>query len=295
MAPSASSSAVPATPGTTPDAHLPPPATPVPPVALAYVSTDLEIVFTGDSASFTVGAQVGGAHLRVARASVDFGDGSPPISVSGSCTGQGSSLNIRHVFAAAGHRTATVKSMALCDTSTSPDLTVADVARVLILAAASPEAATWPTCTTYQLRMTGVDKGAGLGNVGVLFRLKNVSKAGCTLFGFPGLRLVSSSGALLPTDVQPAITGDYLFPAIRPHRVALSPDSYAAFDLGYGDNPFGPAANQPYEVACPAARAVRITLPGTNQYGTAVVPLAPCNGLVFPSPIFPGPDWISFQ
>ena len=294
-APSTRPSAVSATPATTPTEHVTPPASPAPPVAFAYVSADLEIVFTGDNADFTVGAEIGGASLPMARATVDFGDGSPPISVSGSCSDSRSNIRVRHVFAAAGHHVATLTSAELCSPSPSFDATAAEAAPVLVLAAASPETATWPTCTTFQLRMTGKTQGAGLGNVGVLFRLKNVSKAGCTLFGFPGLRLVSSSGAPLPTDVHPAITGDYLFPAIRPHRVALAPGSYAAFDLGYGDNPFGPTANQPYEVACPAARAVRIILPHTTQYGTAVVPLAPCNGLVFVSPIFPGPDWLSFQ
>jgi hypothetical protein len=274
---------------------VPPAATPAPPVAFAYVSADLEIVFTGDSASFAVGAEIGGANLPLARATVDFGDGSPPDSVSGSCSGQPSKLKIHHAFAAAGHFVATLTSAELCSPSPSFDPTAAEAAPVLVLASAPPATATWPTCTTFQLRMTGVDKGAGLGNVGVLFRLRNVSKSGCNLFGFPGLRLVSSSRALLPTNVEPAITGAYLFPALRPHRVALAPGSFAAFDLGYGDNPFGPNANQPYAVACPAARAVRITLPHTNQYGTAEVGLGPCNGLVFVSPIFPGPDWLSFQ
>jgi hypothetical protein len=294
-APSTSPTAAPATPLTTPAPAARRSASPTPAVAYAYVDADLEVVFTGDTASFRVGAEANGANLPLARAIVDFGDGSPPDPVSGSCSVQRTNLKIHHVFAATGRHVATVTSAELCDPSTSLDVMAGQVARVLVLATASPATATWPTCTTFQLRMTGVDQGAGLGNVGVLFRLQNVSTAGCTLLGFPGLRLVSPSGALLPTDVHPAITGEYLFPAIRPHRVALAPRAYAAFDLGYVDNPFGPTASQPFDVACPTARAVRITIPQTTQYGTTVVPLGPCNGLLFVSPIFPGRDWISFQ
>ena len=70
---------------------------------------------------------------------------------------------------------------------------------------------------------------------------------------------------------------------------------YAAFNLGYGDNPFGPGTNEPYELACPSARWVRIVLPNTNQFGTASFAMAPCEGRMNVSAIFPGADWVSFQ
>jgi hypothetical protein len=143
--------------------------------------------------------------------------------------------------------------------------------------------------------MAGIDKGAGLGNVGALFRLKNTSSAGCTLVGYPGIRLVSPTGADLDTDVHDAVDGDYLFPPIVPHLVALEPGGYAAFNLGYADNPSGPGTNEPYDLACPTARWVRIVLPKTNQFGTASFAMAPCEGRVNVSAIFPGADWVSFQ
>jgi hypothetical protein len=161
---------------------------------------------------------------------------------------------------------------------------------------APPATADWPACTTFQLAMSGFELGAGLGNVAALFRLRNVSADGCALGGYPGIQLLSRTGAELPTTVRNAVTGAYMFPAVRPQRVALGPGDTASFELGYTDNPFGPGENdRPYDQACPTTRWVRITLPGTHQFGTAEVAIAPCEGLVIPSPIYPGADHIPFR
>jgi hypothetical protein len=142
--------------------------------------------------------------------------------------------------------------------------------------------------------MTGGWTGAGLGNVATLIRLTNISNVGCSLTGYPSLQLVSPSGSMLPTQVRLATDGDYMFPSIAVGRVALSPGGVAAFEVGYGDNPSGAAADEPYAVACPVARWVRVILPQVQQYGTAKMPLAPCGGRVNVSPIFPGADHIDF-
>jgi len=142
--------------------------------------------------------------------------------------------------------------------------------------------------------MTGTNLGAGLGNVAMLFRLRNASNDGCRLDGYPQIQLVSETGAFLPTTETHAVDGDYSFPAIPAGPVALGPGDTASFELGYGDNPSGAAISLPYDVACPTAQRVRIILPGTHQLGTAVVPLAPCEGRINVSPIFPGPDRVEF-
>jgi hypothetical protein len=48
------------------------------------------------------------------------------------------------------------------------------------------------------------------------------------------------------------------------------------------------------QVACPVTSAVRVILPGTHEFGTAIVSIAPCEGLVQVSPIVPGADRLTF-
>jgi len=262
--------------------------------ATAYVDSDTEVPFSGDTAAFTFGVTTGrpAGELSISEATVDFGDGTS-ATAAGSCGAGASPQKITHVYQKSGQYAARLTSAQLCEPGRGLDLSA--TRPLLVLPSAPRSTRAWPTCTTLQLHMTGIDKGAGLGNVGALFRLKNTSSAGCTLIGYPGIRLVSPTGAVLHSDVHEAIDGDYLFPAIVPHRVALAPGAYAAFNLGYGDNPSGAGASEPYDVACPTARWVRIVLPETHQFGTASFAMAPCEGRMNVSPIFPGADWISFQ
>jgi len=136
--------------------------------------------------------------------------------------------------------------------------------------------------------------GAGLGHVGVLFTVHNVSATPCRLAGYPDLRLLASNGNALPTTVHDAATGTYLFPAVAPHRVALRPGGYAVFELEYGDNPVGSQSSEPYATACPTASQAQVTLPGASA-GTAVpASMAPCGGDVWVSPIIPGRAPLTF-
>jgi hypothetical protein len=125
----------------------------------------------------------------------------------------------------------------------------------------------------------------------------NISAAGCRLLGYPGLRLLGSSGKALATTVHDAAAGTYLFPPVAPHRVALPPGGYAAFELEYGDNPSGPQASEPQQTACPSANQAEVTLPGASAgSGGSVVAasMAPCGGDVWVSPVIPGRKLITF-
>jgi hypothetical protein len=93
------------------------------------------------------------------------------------------------------------------------------------------------------------------------------------------------------------VTGTYLFPPVAPHRVALRPGGYAAFELEYEDNPSGPQAGEPYPAACPAASQAEVVLPGAGADSAgSVVPasMAPCGGDVWVSPVIPGRRLITF-
>jgi hypothetical protein len=253
------------------------------------------VVFAGDVAATTIGAfneTLPGQEVEVASATVDFGDGHT-ASASQTCGGTPMTyLGFHHVFAA-GEYSVRIAGAGLCDPMWGVDLNA--LRRLRVLPVASSATVAWPACTTFQLRMTLANIGAAAGSVGALVRLQNVSANGCNLDGYPSLELIAPDGHLLPTHVSDAVTGGMLFPAIPVHRVALAPGATAAFALGYSDNPFGPDPNEPYEIACPTARWVRVILPAVGEFGTASGPIAPCEGEIGVSPLFPGQDWIRFQ
>jgi hypothetical protein len=249
-------------------------------------------VFAGDRVGLTVTGMLalGPTSLFISGATVDFGDGTSGTAT-GSCT---TKAQVDHAYQKGGDFEPKVTAVAVCDPTTVADLSGTS-ARVHVFPAAPAASANWPVCTTFQLRLAGPWSGAGLGNVAVRITLRNVSAHGCTLQGYPDLMLVGRNGTLLPTHVRRATTGAYMFPGIVPHTVALAPGGVASFMIGYGDNPSGPAVNEPYEVACPPSIAVRVVLPGTTQFGTAKVPMGVCGGVVDVSPIVPGAAGLQFS
>jgi hypothetical protein len=262
--------------------------------ATLYLQTSEQVPFTGDVVTLTAQAS---AHpgfvglLRLASVTVSFGDGTS-TTVTQRCSGgdqapAAKGLALGHSYRRAGLFTAEVTSASVCGETGSPGLNGVSAA-VRVLPAASAASASWPRCSAGDVRIADHGTGAGLGHVGVLFAVHNVSAAGCNLLGYPGLRLLGTGGKALPTTVHDAATGTYLFPAIAPHRVALRPGGYAAFELEYGDNPTGSQANEPEATACPAASQADVTLPGTSAGKVIAASMAPCGGDVWVSPVIPG-------
>jgi hypothetical protein len=267
--------------------------------AAVYLGTSEPVPFTGDVVTLTVQASAGPGvprWLRLASVTISFGDGTS-ASVTHRCSGgrqapAAKGLSAGHSYRRAGAFSAEVTSASICGETGSPDLNGVSAA-VRVLPTAPAASASWPRCTPGELRIAAQGTGAGLGHVGVLFTVHNVSPASCRLQGYPGLRLVTSGGKALPTTVHDAVTGTYLFPPVAPHRVALRPGGYAAFELEYEDNPSGPQSSEPYSTACPAASQAEVILPGT--VGSVIpAPMAPCGGEVWVSPVIPGRALITF-
>lgn len=268
--------------------------------AVIYLTTSQEVPFTGDVVTLTAQAAAGpgtSRWLRLASVTISSGDGWAG-SASQPCSGGGPGpatrgLAVGHAYRQAGLFTARVTSARICGRAGHPDLAgVTSATRVL--PTAPPASASWPLCRPGQVRITARGTGAGLGHVGVLFTVHNVSAAHCRLLGYAGLRLLSRAGRRLPTTVHRATSGAYLFPPVAPHRVALRPGGYAAFELQDGDNPAAGQASEPYAKACPAASQAEVTLPGDRSLSVVPVAMAPCGGAVWISPLFPGRQWIVF-
>jgi hypothetical protein len=277
---------------------------PAPPASAAAVEvflvTSEQVPFTGDVVTVTAQASPSsspGRWLRLATVTVSFGDGSS-ASAAQSCTGghqapAATGLPLRHVYRRAGRFTARVTSARVCGMAGPPDTSAAN-ATVAVLPTAPPASASWPVCTPDDVRISAASAGAGLGHVGVLFTVHNISATRCRLLGYPALRLVARDGRQLPTTVHDATAGTYLFPPVAARRVALPPGGYAAFELEYEDIPSGPQASEPYAIACPAAAGAEVILPGTSSGPVIAAQMAPCDGAVWVSPVIPGRTWVTF-
>jgi len=266
-------------------------ASPAPDAASISLELSQDPAFVGDQLRFeaTSSPTGGPTSVLISAATINFGDGTSAIAV-GSCT---AALDLSHAYRNPGDFQPRVTEVTRCDPGAAADLSYAD-AMVHIFPAAPAASARWPVCSTFQLQLAGPWTGAGLGNVATLITLRNIGPGGCRLEGYPKVILVARGGHPLRTHDGNATTGDYMFPAVVPHRVAIGPGELASFMIGYGDNPFGPTANQPYDVACPPADAVRISLPGTIEFGTAHVAIGACGGVVRVSPIVPGANGLRF-
>ena len=265
-----------------------------------YLTTSQELPFTGDVVTLRaqVAAGPGSSRwLRLASVTIGFGDGSAG-SASQPCAGgqagpPARGLAVGHAYRRAGVFTAQVTAARVCGQAGHPDLAGVTSA-MRVLPTAPPASASWPLCRRSEVRVTARGTGAGLGHVGVLFTLHNASATSCRLLGYAGLRLLGRDGGPLPTTVHRAVSGTYLFPPVAAQRVALRPGGYAAFELEYEDNPFGPQASEPYAKACPAASQAEVTLPGDRGFSVVAAAMAPCSGAVWISPVIPGRRWIVF-
>jgi Protein of unknown function (DUF4232) len=265
--------------------------------AAIYLAASAPVPFTGDVVGLTAQASAGPGiprWLRLASVTISFGDGTAGTA-SQACAGShpapaAKGLTVDHAYSRAGVFTTQVTSATICgQTGQTGQPGLAYVIQpVQVLPSAPAASASWPRCTRDEVQVSDSGTGAGLGHVGVLFTLRNTSAVSCRLFGYAGLGLLGPGGQPLPTTVNRAVSGTYLFPAVVPHAVALAPGGYASFDLEYEDNPWGAQVSEPYAQACPAASQTEVTLP--NAYDFSVVPahMAPCGGAVWISPVIPG-------
>jgi Protein of unknown function (DUF4232) len=260
------------------------------PAALPTVSIGLDaapyVFYSGDPVTFTVsGSTIGTIYqeVDVRSATIAFGDGRSVQT--GDLCGGGSP--VLHTYSRSGRLTARVTTATLCSPMDAIDLSMATTG-VAVLAAAPVASTGWPTCTTFQLQLSIASLGAGMGHVGDLVRLQNRSSRSCQLTGYPALTLIAPDGDRMPTKSRAAVDGAYLFPALAARRVALVPGFYASFEIGYNDEPSGA---EPYAVGCPLAASLRVTLPGTDEYGTVRASIAPCEGSIDVAPLVSGPGW----
>ncbi|MHB8451723.1 MAG: DUF4232 domain-containing protein [Mycobacteriales bacterium] len=127
-------------------------------------------------------------------------------------------------------------------------------------------------CLHTQLSVSVVPGQAGVGHVGQVLVLTNRSAVPCVINGYPGLRLLTATGAPMPTKVLRG--SGYLYQDPGPHPVTLAPGAAASDGVEWDHIP-GP--NDP-QTGCATSAELQVTPP--NDYSSIVITdaIQACNG-----------------
>lgn len=128
-------------------------------------------------------------------------------------------------------------------------------------------------CRVSQLSASFARDGAA-GSVALHFTMTNHSHATCSLYGYPGLGLLSSGRALKTTVLR---SPSVVVPPVAERLVVLRPGGRAHFDAGYSD-----VDPQP----CPEAPSLEVTPPNAYSHLVIAAAVAPCGGVIHVSPVF---------
>lgn len=135
-------------------------------------------------------------------------------------------------------------------------------------------------CVTTALTGSIAGSGGAAGTIETTVALKSTGTVPCSLAGYPGLQMLSASGATLPTQV--VRKGNDSFTSMAPTTVVLAPGQSAYFNIGYSDVPVG------NETTCPTSGSVEVTPPNAFDHLVVAAALAPCGGgTLVVSPVFP--------
>ncbi len=184
---------------------------------------------------------------------------------------------------ASGSTTTTPATIAPGTTTGSSSTTPADTPATTSSSGSIPPATTRPTPTTTRTAATGpagcvagqlnvvVSYGNGAaGSIGYTNSFQNISSTTCTLFGYPGMQMLGSSGQPIQTDV---IRGTSVtVPSVAERLVTLAPGGKAWFDMGYSDG-----TGYGYDT-CPTSTLVEFTAPNDFQSITVSLQIQPYGG-----------------
>jgi hypothetical protein len=131
-----------------------------------------------------------------------------------------------------------------------------------------------PRCRTSQLSFLLGTNGA-TGSIELYSTFTNHSHTSCSLYGYPGLALLSRSGSPMRTVVLRTRTP--VIPKVAEHLVVLKPGSRASFYGGFLDS---------LPLPCPRAAKLEVTPPNDDAHLTVAAAITPCHGVIHVSPVF---------
>ncbi len=166
--------------------------------------------------------------------------------------------------------------------STSTSTTSASATTSTVPSTSSTTAGT-ATCQPSGLHVVLSGSGGAAGTIELTFSLTNATSTVCTLFGYPGMQLLNSTGGSLPTVVKRG--GGLSFESLPVTTVSLNAGQTAFFNVGYNDVNVG-------TTSCSAATRVEVTPPNDTAFTVVTVPeVNACDGGVLnTSPVFSSSD-----
>ncbi len=193
-------------------------------------------------------------------------------------------LAVLGVLAAAGAGAAGCSSSSSAPSTTRPvtTTTVPRTTTSTTSGSTTTTRASGPTsCRAADLAGTESGGSGAAGTIETSVTLRNTSSSTCVLGGYPGLLLIGSGGAALPTNV--VRKGTYPFTSQAPTLVTLAPGQSGHVNIGYSDVPHGT------ETTCPTATALQVIPPNATDHLTVAMTLAPCDGgTLVTSPVLAG-------
>ena len=171
--------------------------------------------------------------------------------------------------------TSTTKAKVITTTSAATTSPTAPVTTTTAVAQAS-------TCQPRQLTMTPGQSNGAAGTIGLEITMVNTGST-CTMQGYPGMLLLSSSGTALPTNVIRGGSFDSASANAPAVLVTLHTGQNASFSLTYEDVPVG------NETTCPTSTSAEITPPNAVPHNVIALAIAPCGGgTIHVSPVYAG-------
>jgi Domain of unknown function (DUF4232) len=143
-------------------------------------------------------------------------------------------------------------------------------------------AMTVSTCQPSNLNLSVSGTNGAAGTIELTIQMVNTGPP-CTLQGYPGMQLLSSSGSSLPTNVVRGGPPTFTNPAANqsPSLVHLATHGTAAFSLTYSDVPVGT------QTVCPNAAKAEVTPPNDTAFAVMTLQVADCgNGTIHLSPVY---------
>lgn len=132
-------------------------------------------------------------------------------------------------------------------------------------------------CQTSGLRVTVVGSQGAAGTQEMTFGLTDTASA-CTTYGYPGMLLLGTANAPLPTTVDRG--GTFAFENVPPSNVQLAPGQTAYFNVGFSDV-------QSASTTCSSAAKVDVTPPTNTSSATVTASIRACdNGTLHVSAVF---------
>lgn len=88
------------------------------------------------------------------------------------------------------------------------------------------------TCSANNMTASATQSPGAAGNEGTSIILTNTSAQSCTLYGYPTVEYIDSSGNIISNVVE-ELTGSMIFANPSPSSVTIAPGKTASFGIGY--------------------------------------------------------------